>query len=454
MPVEIRPQPGPQTLFFQSAADIVIYGGAAGGGKSWALLAEPLRHIHNPHFGATLFRRLDADVYSEGGLWDEAMKIYPMFGGVPNGDGYFKFPSGATVSFGHLQHENTKYRYQGAQIPLIELDELTHFTRDQFWYMLSRNRSTCGVRPYVRASTNPDADSWVAEFIHWWIDEEGFAIPDRSGVVRYLLKDGDHMNWGSTPEEVLSRVPDSDPEDVLSVTFISAKLEDNKILMEKDPKYRGRLKAQSFVERARLLGGNWKVRFTAGNVFRRDWFTIISPAQVPKGLRMIRYWDLAATEKKAGNDPDWTTGTLMGVDEHGIYYVLDVVRLRGTPLEVETAIIETAHDDGKRVEIHITQEPGSSGKFVLSHFTRHPELKGYIVKGDRETGSKLERAKPFSAQCEAGNVKVLRGLWNEAWLNELQGFPDGTHDDMVDSASGAFRKLPRAGRIKTKGEAA
>src|SRR5690606_2742766 len=164
----IAPQPGPQTAFLSTSADIAIYGGAAGGGKSWALLLEPLRHIHNPKFGGVIFRRESKQVTNEGGLWDESEKIYPLVGAKPRvGDLQWVFPSGCCLTFAHLQHETDKLSWQGSQIAFIGFDELTHFTRTQFFYMLSRNRSLCGVAPYIRATTNPDADSWVAEFIAW-----------------------------------------------------------------------------------------------------------------------------------------------------------------------------------------------------------------------------------------------------------------------------------------------
>ena len=168
----IRPQPGPQETFLGSSADIAIYGGAAGGGKTWALLMEPLRHIGNENFGAVFFRRTTVQVRNEGGLWDESEKLYPVIGASPKEHVLsWQFPSGATVSFAHLEHDKTVLNWQGSQIPLICFDELTHFSQKQFWYMVSRNRSMCGVRPYIRATCNPDADSWVAEFISWWIDQ-------------------------------------------------------------------------------------------------------------------------------------------------------------------------------------------------------------------------------------------------------------------------------------------
>src|SRR5215217_5582345 len=168
MTVEFKPQPGPQTAFLSSKADVCIYGGAAGGGKSYALLLEPLRHYNNPNFGTVIFRRYATEVRNQGGLWDESQKMYANFGARPR-EAFldWKFATGMKVKFAHLQNDMTVFHYQGAQIPLIGFDELTHFSATQFFYMLTRNRSSSGVRGYVRATCNPDPDSWVRDFIDW-----------------------------------------------------------------------------------------------------------------------------------------------------------------------------------------------------------------------------------------------------------------------------------------------
>ncbi|SDA48204.1 Terminase-like family protein [Sinorhizobium sp. NFACC03] len=201
----IRPQPGPQTTFLASTADIGIYGGSAGGGKTWALLMEPLRHVANPQFGAVFFRRTLVQVRNEGGLWDESEKLYPSLNAKPKvaPDLSWTFPAGSLVSFAHLEHDKTVSNWQGSQIPLICFDELTHFSAKQFWYLLSRNRSMCGVRPYVRATCNPDADSWVAEFISWWINQDtGLPIPERAGLLRWFVRIGDAIIFN------VIRIPD------------------------------------------------------------------------------------------------------------------------------------------------------------------------------------------------------------------------------------------------------
>lgn len=245
----IQPQKGPQWTFLSSSADVAVYGGAAGGGKTWALLIEPLRHIHNPGFRGVIFRRTYPQITVEGGLWDESATIYPHVGGKPiQGDLEWRFPSGATISFRHLQHEATKYDWQGSQVPYFGFDELTHYTESQFTYVaFSRGRSTCGVKPYVRATCNPDP-GWVKRFLAPWVDRES---PERSksGEVRWFIREGGQIQW----------VPRGTP-DAKSLSFIKASVYDNRILLTRNPEYLSSLKALLPVERARLLDGDWDVR--------------------------------------------------------------------------------------------------------------------------------------------------------------------------------------------------
>ncbi len=435
--IQIRPQPGPQTAFLSSSSDIAIYGGAAFGGKTWALLIEPLRHIQNRDFGAVIFRRTYSEVTMEGGMWDESGKLYPLLEARANQNELtWTFPSGARISFAHMQHESDKYNYRGAQIALLLWDQLETFSEGQFFYLLSRNRSQCGVRPYVRATCNPDPDSWLADFLAWWIDPEtGLAIPERSGRLRYFVRDADQLVWADSAEELKVRYPKLDPQ---SVTFIPSNLYDNKIGMERDPGYLGRLLALTMVERERLLNGNWKIRSTAGKVFRREWFEIVNVA--PADLIKVRYWDLAGTEAQRDTDPDWTAGALVGIDRRKILYLLDMQHARARPAAIEELIKQTAELDGKAVPVWIEQEPGASGKATIDHYARHI-LSGYAVRGDKVTGSKLNRADPVSAQAEAGNIKLLYGPWNKEFLDEAQSFPEGAHDDQVDALDGAYKVL-------------
>lgn len=438
--IEIRPQPGPQEQFLASRADIVIYGGAAGGGKSYGLLIEPLRHIKIPGFGATIFRRTGAQIRNQGGLWDESEGLYPLFGGDPRESQLdWSFPSRAAIKFAHLEHEKSKYDYHGAQIPLIGWDELTQFSESTFFYMLSRNRSLCGVRPYMRATCNPDPDSFVARLIAWWIDQEtGYPIAHRSGVIRWLQRLGDDIIWADRPQDLpVQRAPDGTIVEPKSLTFIPAKLSDNRKLLEKDPSYYASLMALPLVERERLLGGNWKIRASAGLYFRRSYFEIVDAA--PVDAQRIRRWDLAATDEDDADDPDWTVGLKMARTAFGMIYIEHVERFQGSPSRVQDAILNLAAADGKRCIVGLPQDPGQAGKHQAQYLTSL--LAGYRVKSERETGDKVTRAHALSSQAEAGNVKIVRGPWNETFLNELENFPGARHDDQVDAASGAFNML-------------
>ena len=150
----------------------------------------------------------------------------------------------------------------------------------------------------------------------------------------------------------------------------------------------------------------------------------------------VRAWDLAATTPTAGNDPDWTAGVKLRVEKPGRYVVLDVVRLRGSPWDVEQAIMATARLDGQAVHIGLPEDPGQAGKAQTSYLTGL--LAGYHVITTRETGSKYVRAQPLASQVEAGNIAIVRAGWNHLFLDELREFPHGSKDDQVDAFVRAF----------------
>lgn len=440
--IVIRPQPGPQETFLATPADIAFYGGAAGGGKSYAALLEPLRHIGNPAFAAVIFRRTYPQVMNPGGLWTTSEEIYPWAGGTPRQSTMdWSFPSGATVKFAHMQREQNRQDWQGSQIPLIEFDELSHFTRKQFFYMLSRNRSTCGVRPYIRATMNPvppddETGGWIHEFVDWYLDEDGLARDDRSGVVRWFVVVNDTLRWADTPDELMAAHPGSKPK---SFTFIKSSVYDNPALLDADPGYLANLMALPLVEREQLLGGNWLIRPTAGKVFNRGWFEIVDAA--PAGGWQVRAWDLAASEKKvAGDDPDFTAGVLMR-RVGDVYYILDSVEERMEPAKIDQLLRNTATQDGIRTLVRWEMEGGASGKRDNRYLATL--LAGYDARGTRPQGDKITRARGLSAQVLAGNVKLVRGAWNKRWLDHMHGQPDLAHDDTMDASSLGFNTLVR-----------
>ena len=207
-------------------------------------------------------------------------------------------------------------------------------------------------------------------------------------------------------------------------------------MVKVNPEYLAWLRSLPLLERERLLGGNWKIRPAAGLYFKREWCAVVD--EVPANLDIVRYWDLAATEKTEFND-DWTIGVKLGRDDDGGYWILDMVRERANPEDTERLLLNTAAHDGKRVRIGFGKDPGQAGKSQALHLVRM--LSGFTVTPAPESGDKLTRFGPFSSQCRAGNLKILHRPWNEDLFRVLEGFPDLAHDDEVDACSGALEML-------------
>lgn len=435
------PQAGPQTAFLQSTADIVSYGGSAGSGKSAGMLldfAKP-EYLENPEYKGVIFRRTYPELKNSGGLWDESFKLYPSIGGESNQQLLqWKFPSGATIRFSQLQHEKTVYSWQGAQIGRLGFDEITHFSETQFFYMLSRVRSTSGIPTAIRATCNPDAESWLAEFIDWWINPAGIPYPERSGVIRWFIRQNNETIWADTEQELLDLHPGSLPK---SFTFISAKITDNQILLLKDPGYLANLQAQHPVERARLLDGNWRVKLDAGKVFDRSWFSIIHAA--PLGITS-RFWDLAATAKEvASGSHYYTAGTkITRIGE--IYTVMDCLYQQVGPSAVEDLILKTAEQDGRQCLVRWELEGGSAGILFSDRLRSRLRQAGYNADYIKPVGDKVTRAMPMATEASNGKVRLLLAPWNDQYLSAVHAFdgsPKPLVNDIVDSSSGAFQAV-------------
>ena len=446
-----RPQPK-QELFLKSSADVCIYGGAAGGGKTWSLLADPLYYKDVKGFGAVQFRRTIAEITLEGGLWDESSKLYPDFGAVPNLSSHvWTFPSGAKITFSGIQYEQDLDKWRGAQIAGIYFDQLETFERRQFFYMLTRNRSTCGVKPYIRATCNPEP-CWLADFLSWWIAGDGYADLSRAGVIRWFVVVSDTVYWADKKQELIDQFPEIPDLMPKSCTFIPATIYDNKILLKENPSYLSNLQAQSMVDRERLLGdaergGNWKIKPEAGNLFNRAWFPIVTDWNQNGDWSLVIRWDFAATAKSLdSDDPDYTAWTVEGKNRSTAeYLIFESGQKRLNPSAVYDEFrsrCEFWRDYfarfGLRIKVRWEEEPGSASK-------RESRILAQLVpwadsRGVRSSGSKIDRARPLAAAAEHGFVSVLKGDWNELWLNHMHSQP-ADHDDMMDSSTGGYDDL-------------
>lgn len=448
----IAPQPGPQTEFMSTPVDIALYGGAAGGGKSFALLLECTRHFHVTGFGAVIFRRTTPQIRNKGALWDQSKKIFYHLRGTPLEIPLkWRFGNDVTVEFSHMQHENDCEDWQGSELPLIGFDELTHFTKKQFIYLLSRSRTMIGIKPYIRCTTNPDSESWVAEFISWyWDPDTGYAIPERSGKIRYFIVYDEEFHWGDSVEELHERFDEKmGAENVmpLSFTFIAAKLDDNKLLEEADPTYRAKLMAMSEVERERLLKGNWKISAGDGilkSQYMRYYTTL------PEVKFYSWSWDTAIKE---GQENDYSAGQLWAACNDGYYLVrrhkvkMDYPKLK--------RLTFTSFQDHPALELLI--EDKASGQQLIQDFQRiPPDLEAEfraagrriipmpVIKmmpdGKSMAKTKIERVNFVATLFEAGRIFVPDpSLPGNEWVREMilewTKFPNGSHDDEVDAMS-------------------
>lgn len=476
--LRIEPQPGPQYEAFRSKADILIYGGGAGGGKSWFLVHEPLRRVHNAGFRGAIFRRTYPQLTGPGGLWDECQELYRALGANMREGSELdaSFPSGASMRFLHLQHEKTKYEYQGQQICYIGFDELTHFTETQFFYLVGRNRSTCGIKPYIRATCNPEP-GWVAEFIAWWIDPvSGLAIPERSGKIRYFYRDDDNqMHWADSKAELLEQFPHLRGEDdILSVSFIPASLDDNPAFLKKDPGYRSRLMSLSKIERDRLLGGNWKVAEGAQideswiryYTTKNDHFEFVFQNRLYSmpfaTTRRIATIDTAGTSKekaaaKRGQPPSWSVC--------GIWDIVPrwTIAQDGKQLTLAEFIflryVWRKQVEWNRLKVEIDEtlnvwnvakayiENAHFGSALVTEIRSCPsELVGPVLPGmgDHHEGAKLERAiaSGMLARFEHGKIFVPRydansEPWVHEYLKEIRAWTGEVTDvaDQIDMTS-------------------
>lgn len=383
-----------------------LFGGAAGPGKSDGLLMAALQYVDVPGYAALILRRTYKQLTQANAL---ISRSHEWLGGT---DAHWRgsthtwyFPSGATLSFGALEHEDSVHNYDSAEFQMVGFDELTQFSIWQYRYVaFSRVRRIVGLDVPLRrlSASNPVGPGykWVKGR---FVDRETRA-PGRA-FIPARLEDNPHLNY----DEYAKGLSGLDP-----------------------------------ITKQQLLAGIWTAR-AGGGKFRREWFGDPVDA-APRGAQIVsvRRWDLAATavEDSSSGDPDWTVGCRMTRDdETGVYYVEDVVRVRESPRNVELVVARTAKLDGPDVLVRMEQEPGASGKAMIDHYRRNV-LADRDFKGVPSTGSKAVRASPLSGHVEAGHVRIVRGDWNEEFIDELEAFGSGAeHDDQVDGASGAYADL-------------
>ena len=355
-----------------------------------------LQYVDIPGYAAMIFRKNYSELTLPGALLDRSREwLSGTDAQWSNQEKTWRFPCGASLSFGYLDNDADMYRYQSMEIQFCGFDEVTEFSEKPYQFLFSRLRrlKDSDIPLRMRAASNPGGVG------HDWVKQRFITEGLEKGRI-----------------------------------FIPAKLDDNPYLDRVS--YLESLNKLDYITRQRLLLGDWSAR-DAGNLFKREWFQIVDAAPIGQS---VRYWDLAATEVKKGTDPDWTAGCKIVLTPQKIAYIADMRRVRVSPASVEALIRQTAQLDGSSTVIYMEQEPGSSGVNTIDHYRREV-LREFAFYGIKSTGSKTERARPVSSQAEAGNIKLVRGNWINDFLDEAEAFPEGSHDDQVDALSGAYSQL-------------
>lgn len=461
----VRPQSPFQEKYLKSNAKILVVGGAAGSSKSYVGLMRHLRWAHDPNYNGYCIRKNSTTLMKAGGLFQEAIalyqKVYPDLK-IKWKDQKLVFPSGASVTFSHYENDAAGQQYQGLQLSNVFYDEATHASEEHIWWLVSRLRTGADLNPSIWLSCNPDPDSFLFDWVKWWLYPEGhpqhgISDPAKNGVTRYCLRIGGDMVWGDTREELVEKY--STPEkqvNPIAFQVLLGTLVDNPTLMKMQPEYKSNLEALPDVEMRRLLLGDWTAREEGSTYFQRSWCGEEALTEPPASeiVRTVRAYDFAGTLKSSGNpSPDYTACAKISKLKNGDYFVHDVRRTRILYGDWEKFILENAAQDGRNCEIIIPLDPGASAKVATSLLTRSLSEKGYRVRVMKATQSKLDRFRPFSSLAMNGHVQFLKGCASDLENNidsnnsfmyrELEGFNgkkrsgESGHDDMVDAISDA-----------------
>lgn len=485
-----------QEMILSNTAQVLVIGGAMGGGKTYLQQMIGLQYIDDPNTSIVTFRRTNDEITGQGGVWDTAydiyMNIHPLIRPTPiQSRKRFNFPSGASSVYKGMELVKDAKKNQGLQFTLCNFDEGTLFEWEQIEYLFQRMRSKSKYKSRIVISTNPDPDHKIAELIDWYLDEDGFPDPEKEGVIRFFIRrDGDFI-WGDTRDELGERfdIPE-DQRDVkiLSFSFIGCTIYDNPPNLENNPEYVAFLEGMNEVDKARNLYGNWYARSEGSKLWKRQWIRgedgerVRSIRDIPENLTWHRGWDKGYTIPSDNNkSPDYTAcSPKIAKDSIGMYwlvgdYNIDCLDDDQRPLkenqriygqfrklsgERDSVILSQATYDGNDCKVVLTKDSGAG-------MTDHGYTKARLVEGGihiiEDTSPKNTQDKkvkdwlPFCNACEIGMVYIVEETFPKATLEHIyktwesftgEKSTKTRKDDLVDAMALGFNAAAKGRNTK------
>lgn len=462
-----------QEMILANESQVLVIGGAMGGGKTYLQQLIGLKYVDDPNTRIVNFRRTMNEIMGQGGVYDTAKEMYgelhpslaPKF---TDSKTMCHFPSGANAKWSHMEYMKDTRKNQGLQFTLCNFDEGTTFEWQQIEYMFQRMRSKSRYPSRMVISCNPDPDHELAQIISWYLDEEGYPDPKKEGVERYFIRRNGEFIWGDSRKELGDKhgIPEKDwKAKILSFSFIGCTVYDNPPNMEANPEYVAFLEGMNDIDRARNLHGNWFARPSGSNYFERGWLEKVP--SLPNKTTKMRAWDKSSSEPSdTYKFPDYTASVRMEKCKDGFFYIVGDYcisnkdkdsniwgRFRKRAGERDRLIENQASVDGKDVTIILPKDPSQSGTVEFQESAKKLMSLGYIVKADPmpSNKSKLTKFSPFAAACQNGLVRIVESTFPnketlEHFYKELESF-DGERstayrkDDIPDAAASCFNAL-------------
>ena len=471
-----KPASRKQELILSNESQVLVIGGAMGGGKTYLQQMIGLKYVDDSQTRIVNFRRTMNEITGQGGVYETAQEIYeglhptlvPRF---VDSKTICTFPSGATAKWSHMEYLKDTKKNQGLQFTLCNFDEGTTFEWEQIEYMFQRMRSKSKYPSRMVISCNPDPDHELAKIISWYLDEEGYPDPEKEGVERYFIRRGGEFIWGNTRKELGEKyeIPKDEWEKkILSFSFIGCTVYDNPPNLEANPEYVAFLEGMNDVDKARNLHGNWFARPKGSNYFERGWLENVDAP--PMKSVCCRAWDKAGTEPSdTYRFPDYTASIKMHKGKDGFYYLeadfarsnkdhdSDVWgRFRRRAGTRDKLIEDQASVDGVDCTVVLPKDPSASGLTEFQESAKKLVELGYTVKADPmpNNKSKLTKFSPFASACENGLVKIIESSFPnketlEHFYKELEAFngersTSYRKDDWPDACASAFNFICKA----------